>query len=75
MKNIEIEYHNGVPEFITTSTEDLSIQRMGFNTQEEAEFIISAAKILKQNGRGSLEILKIVPYLFRVLGVNNGWTE
>lgn len=76
-KNISIEYENGVPiKFITESTEDLTLPRFGFEKEEEAEFVVAMAKLLKAHEVKDLrfEIIKCTPFVFRLLNIKNEWT-
>lgn len=75
-KNIKIEYENGVADcYITQRTEDLHIPSLGFTTEEEAELAIAVAKTLKAYNKDITNLGNIMPYVLRVLGIRNGWTE
>lgn len=76
MKNIKIEYKNGVANrYITQSTEDLNISSLSFDTEEEAELAIAVAKTLKIYNKDITNFGNIMSYVLRVLGIRNGWTE
>ena len=75
-KNIEIEYNNGVADhYITRRTDDLNIPSLGFTTEEEAELAIAVAKTLNAYNKETYNLGNIMPYVLRVLGIRNGWTE
>lgn len=76
MENIKIEYKNGVAKcYIIQRTEDLHIPSLGFDTKEEAELAIAVAKTLKVYNKDITNLGNIMPYVLRVLGIRNGWTE
>ena len=75
-KNIEVEYKNGiVNHYITQSTEDLCLPSLGFTTEEEAELAIAIAKTLKVYNKDITNLGNIMPYVLRVLGIRNDWTD
>ena len=75
-KNIKIEYKNGVAvHYVTQKTEGLHIPSLGFDTEEEAELAIAVAKTLKVYNKDVINLANIMPYVFRILGIRNGWTE
>ena len=75
-KNIKIEYKNGVAnQYVTQKTEDLYIPSLGFDTEEEAELAIAVAKTLKFYNKDIVNLGNIMPYVLRILGIRNGWTE
>ena len=75
-KNIKIEYKNGVAvHYVTQKTEDLHIPSLGFDTEEAAELAIAVAKTLKVYNKDVINLANIMPYVFRILGIRNGWTE
>ena len=75
-KNVQIGYENGkVKYYLTKATEDLKIPSLGFDTQEEAELAVAVAKTLKAHGKDTRYLNTIMPFVFRVIGVENGWTE
>ena len=75
-KNIKIEYKNGISvRYVTQKTEDLNIPSLGFDTKEEAELAIAVAKTLKVYNKDIINLDNIMPYVFRILGIRNGWTE
>ena len=73
MNNIEIEYQNGQPKFyVTKSTPELKLPSLGFKTQEEAEFAVAIAKLLKAYNIDyytNTELIRDIQYVFRVLGL------
>lgn len=76
MKNIKIEYKNGVANhYITQSTEDLNIPSISFDTEEEAELAIAVAKTLKVYNKDITNLGNIMSYVLKVLGIRNSWTE
>ena len=76
VKNIKIEYKNGVANcYITQRSEDLHIPSLGFTTEEEAELTIAVAKTLKAYNKDITNLDNIMTYVLRVLGIRNGWTE
>lgn len=75
-KNIKIEYKNGVAnQYVTQKTEDLYIPSLVFDTEEEAELAIAVAKTLKVYNKDNVNLGNIMPYVLRILGIRNGWTE
>lgn len=76
-KNIKIEYKNGVAnqKYVTQKTEDLYIPSLGFDTEEETELAIAVAKTLKVYNKDNVNLGNIMPYVLRILGIRNGWTE
>ena len=75
-KNIKIEYKNGVAvHYVTQKTEGLHIPSLVFDTEEEAELAIAVAKTLKVYNKDVINLANIMPYVFRILGIRNGWTE
>lgn len=75
-KNIEIKYENGKPIlYVTKATEDLDMPSLGFSTQEEAELAIAVVKTLKAYNKSYYNIANIIPYVLRVIGIKNEWTE
>ena len=75
-ENIQIGYEKGQFKFfLTKSTEGLKIPSLGFDTQEEAELAVAVAKTLKAHGKDITNLGKDMIYVFRVLGIKNGWTE
>lgn len=50
---------------------------MLFGKEEEAEFAVALARLLKAHGHEeySNETMKVIPYIFRMIGIQNGWTE
>ena len=76
VKNIKIEYKNGVAnQYITQKTEDLHIPSLGFDTEEEAELAIAVAKTLKVYNKDIINLNNIMSYVLKVLGIRNAWTE
>lgn len=76
-KNISIVYEKGVEsEFITEPTDDLKLPRLVFKKQEEAEFVVAMAKLLKAHGVEDIgyEVIRSVPFAFRILNIKNNWT-
>lgn len=75
-ENIQIGYEKGQFEFfLTKATEGLKIPSLGFDTQEDAELAVAVAKALKANGKDITNLNKDMIYVFRVLGIKNGWAE
>lgn len=75
-KNIKIEYKNGVAnQYVTQKNEELYIPSLVFDTEEEAELAIAVAKTLKVYNKDVVNIGNIMPYVLRILGIRNGWTE
>ena len=75
-KNIKIEYKNGIANsYITQSTEDLHLPSLGFTKEEEAELAVAVAKTLKAHNKDITDLNKTMIYVFRVLGIQNDWTE
>lgn len=75
-KNLQIGYVQGkVKWYVTKATEDLKIPSLGFSTEEDAELAVSVAKSLKAHGKDITNLHKDIIYVFRVLGIKNGWTE
>ena len=75
-ENIQIGYEKGeIKYFLTKSTEGLKIPSLGFDTQEDAELAVAAAKALKAHGKTLTNLDKDVKYVFRSLGIDNGWTK
>lgn len=76
MKNIKIEYKNGVVNhYIIQKTEDLNVPSLGFDTEEEAELAIAVAKTLKVYNKDIINLDNIMSYVLKVLGIRNSWTE
>ena len=74
--NVQIGYENGeIKYYLTKATEDLKIPSLGFDTQEEAELAVAVAKTLKAHDKDTRYLNTIMPFVFRVIGVENGWTE
>lgn len=75
-KNVQIAYENGkIKYYLTKATEDLKIPSLGFDTEEEAELAVAVAKALKAHDKDTRHLNTIMPFVFRVIGVENGWTE
>lgn len=75
-KNVQIGYENGeIKYYLTKATEDLKIPSLGFETQEDAELAVAVAKALKAHGKDISNLDKDVKYVFRSLGIDNGWTK
>ena len=75
-KNIGVQYE-GTPlkVFVTQSSEDLTIPPLGFKKEEEAELAVAVAKVLKAHGKNIFNLANLMPYVFRVIGVSNAWTD
>lgn len=74
--NVQIGYENGeIKYYLTKATEDLKIPSLGFDTQEDAELAVAVAKTLKAHDKDTRHLNTIMPFVFRVIGVENGWTE
>lgn len=74
--NIKIEYKNGqVESYVAVSGDGLFIPSCLFKTEEEAEFCVATAKLLKANGKDTSEIIKLLPYMLRMMGIKSNWTE
>lgn len=74
-KNVQVGYEKGkVKYYLTKSTDDLKIPSLGFDTQEEAELAVAVAKTLKAYGKDISNLNKDMIYVFRTLGIRNGWT-
>lgn len=74
--NVQIGYENGeIKYYLTKATEDLKIPSLGFDTQEDAELAVAVAKALKAHDKDTRHLNTIMPFVFRVIGVENGWTE
>ena len=71
--NIEIKYQFGQPKFyVTKSTPELKIPSLGFKTEEEAEFAVAVAKLLKAYNIDyftNTEFSRDIQYAFRALGL------
>lgn len=75
-KNVQIAYENGkIKYYLTKATEDLKIPSLGFDTEEEAELAVAVAKTLKAYDKDTRPLTSIMPFVLRVIGVKNGWTE
>lgn len=75
-KNIQINYKKGVEvSYTTVSTEEMRIPSMCFDSYEEAEFAVSLCKLMQANGKDTMEVLKLVPYMLRMTGIKSAWTE
>ena len=75
-RNIKIEYKNGIANsYITQSTEDLHLPSLGFAKEEEAELAVAIAKTLKAHNKSIINLDNTMVYVFRVLGIQNDWTE
>jgi len=77
-KNIKIEYKNGrADSFLLESDDELKLHSMLFKNEEEAEFAVALARLLKAHGHEeySNETMKAIPYIFRMIGIKNAWTE
>ena len=75
-KNIKVEYKDGIANhYITQSTEDLHLPSLGFTKEEEAELTVVVAKTLKAHNKSITNLDKTMTYVFRVLGIQNEWTE
>jgi len=75
-ENIKYEFKNGeINRFVTQKTEDLSIPSLAFETQEETELAIAVAKTLKVYDKNVSNLGNVMPYVLRVLGIKNSWTE
>ena len=75
MNNIKIEYKNGIENnFVLISTEDLKLPFLSFKNKEDAELAVSAAKVLKAYNKDMSNLMYMLPYVFRVMGINNEWT-
>lgn len=74
--NIKTEYHSTIEKcYITRSTEDLRLPSLGFTKEEEAELTVAVAKTLKAHNKNIINLDKTMTYVFRVLGIQNEWTE
>lgn len=64
-------------EFITEPTDDLKLPRLVFKKQEEAELVVAMARLLQAYEVEDLnyEIIKSVPFIFRLLNIKNDWTK
>ena len=75
-ENIQIGYEKRQFKFfLTKATEGLKIPSLGFDTQEDAELAVAVAKALKAHGKDISNLDKDVKYVFRSLGIDNGWTK
>lgn len=77
-KNIKTEYKNGRAEsFVLESDDNLQLHSMLFKKEEEAEFAVALAKLLKAHGHQnySSETSKVIPYIFRMIGIKSAWAE
>jgi hypothetical protein len=62
--------------YMTSSSDDLKMPSLGFNTEEEAEFAVALARLLKANGKEIYNLGSMIPYVFRVIGLlDNPWSE
>lgn len=74
--NVQIGYERGeIKYYLTKATEDLKIPSLGFDTEEEVELAVAVAKTLKAHGKTLANLDKDVKYVFRSLGIDNGWTK
>lgn len=74
--NVQKCYEKGeIKYYLTKATENLKIPSLGFETQEDAELAVAVAKALKAHGKDITNFNKDMIYVFRVLGIKNGWTE
>ena len=77
-KNIEIQYKNGIADtYIVRATDDLHLPSMGFKKEEEAELAIAIANVMKAHNKDK-EIHRLddtIVYVFKLLGIQNEWTE
>ena len=74
--NVQIAYEDGkIKYYFTKATEDLKIPSLGFDAQEDAELAVAVAKALKAHDKDTRNLDKDMIYVFRVLGIKNGWTE
>lgn len=78
-KNIKIEYKNGQADsFLLESDDELKLHSMLFKKEEEAEFAVALARLLKAHWHEEYSnetTMKAIPYIFRMIGIKNAWTE
>lgn len=74
--NLKVEYSGGQPvAYTVVASDDLWIPSCRFQTIEEAEFCIATCRLLKSNGKETSEILKLLPYMLRMMNIKSNWTE
>jgi hypothetical protein len=77
-KNIKTQYKNGrADSFLLESDDNLRLHSMLFNKEEEAEFAVALARLLKAHGHEdySNETMKAIPYIFRMIGIESAWAK
>ena len=62
--------------YVTSSSDDLKMPSLCFNSEEEAEFAVALAKLLKAQGKEIYNMSNMLPYVFRVIGLlDNPWSK
>ena len=77
-KNIKTQYKNGrADSFLLESDDNLRLHSMQFETEEEAKFAVALAELLKAKGHEeySSETMKVIPYIFRMIGIESAWAK
>lgn len=75
-ENLITNYKNGEPlEYVAIGTPNLRFPSCAFKTREEAEFCIALVKLLKANDKDTSEIIRLLPYMFRMIGIKSQWSE
>lgn len=74
--NLKIDYSGMQPvAYLAIATDDLWIPACRFHTKEEAEFCIATCKLLKANGKDTSDIVKLLPYMLRMMNIKSNWAE
>jgi len=75
-KNIKIESDKETRKtvYILNSSDEIKLPSFRFEIYEDAEFAIAAFKCMQIHGIDYWSNQFDIKYLFRVLGIHNGWT-